>query len=145
MSPPDKNVREGGTKMSPPIISKNNKRGSSPLSPPKEILERVTEYAAGDGELEDAILSLLENRKALRAPVLTVRAINGILARLDKHSGGNQAAKIWLLDDAVQKGYRTIYESQVREMPKDLTAPAPTGKRFLGTRIVDGEEVDVYG
>ena len=135
----------GGTKMSPPIISKNNKKGSSPLSPPKEILERVAEYAAGDGELEDAILSLLENRKALRAPVLTARAMNGILARLDKHSGGNQAAKIWLLDDAVQKGYRTIYESQVREMPKDLTAPAPTGKRFLGTRIVDGEEVDVYG
>lgn len=145
MSPPDKNVTQGVTKMSPPIRSKKNIKGSNPLSPPKEILERVAEYAAGDGELEDAILSLLENRKAMRAPVLTARAMNGILARLDKHSGGNKAAKIWLLDDAVQKGYRTIYESQVREMPKDLTAPAPIGKRFLGTRIVDGEEVDVYG
>ena len=144
MSPPDKNVTPGVTKMSPPIRSKKNIKGSNPLSPPKEILERVAEYAAGDKGLEDAVLGLLEDRRAHRIPVVTARAINGILARVDKYSGGVREAKIWLLDDAVQKGYRTIYESQVRELPKDLT-PATPSKRFLGTQIVDGVEVDVFG
>lgn len=146
MSPPDKNVREGGTKMSPPIISKKNIKGSSPLSPPNAlaISQRIAEYVAGDEKLEEAIMGLLENRRAARAPVLTERAMSGILKRLDKYSGGVREAKIWLLDDAVQKGYRTIYESQVRELPKDLTPAAPS-KRFLGTKIVDGVEVDVFG
>lgn len=86
----------------------NNKK--NPITP-SPILELCEGYAGDDRELLDAILGLLENRAALPKPkpVRTVRAMNGILRQLDRHSGGDRLKKLALLEKATLSNWLTVY------------------------------------
>jgi len=84
--------------------TKSNINNKPPIIP-HEIFSLCAAYAGGDGELLEAVLGLLENRAALRKSVKTTRAMNGILRQLDKHSGGDRAVKLLLLEKATMLNF----------------------------------------
>jgi len=90
---------------------------------PHEIFSLCAAYAGEDGELLEAILGLLENRAAIRKPVKTARAMNGILRQLDKHSGGNRAVKLLLLEKATLSNWLTVYPLKADELPASGAVP----------------------
>lgn len=142
MSPPDKNVTPGVTKMSPPIRSKKNIKGSNPHTP-IEVWDAIEAYLGGsdgDPEYREAIEALLRNRQALGKPVRTRQAMNQILNRLRRVN--QRETEIAMLGKAVELNWLTVYPLKPDELPETAK---PASKRFLGTKIVDGVEVDVFG
>lgn len=110
---------------------------NTPLPPSGQVVKqepavagRVEEYAAGDRDLQQAILGLLENRRlANHKPVKTLRAINGILRDLDKLSGSDRGLKLALLEKATVSNWLTVYPLKADE--KTAQGPAP-GKEQYG-------------
>ena len=85
---------------------------------PHEILRLCESYAGGDDQLLDAILGLLENRAAAnKSPVKTARAMNGILNKLDKLSGGDRGMKLALLEKATVANWLTVFPLKPDELP----------------------------
>ena len=102
------------------LIGRKDKPENIPPIVPQGIASLCQAYAGEDGELLEAILGLLENRAALRPkpnPVRTERAMRGILSKLDRLSGGDRAAKLALLDIAVQHNWLTVYPLKPDELP----------------------------
>lgn len=97
----------------------------NPLPPkgaiPPEVRSRVDRYAGEDRELQAAILGLLENRVAIREPVLTTRALSGILNKLDRLSEGRRSYKLLMLENATTRNWLTVYPLKLDELP----APEP--------------------
>ena len=85
---------------------------------PREVLACVKEYAGEDQVLCDALVGLLENRAALKKPVKTVRAMKGILRDLHKHSGGDRASELLMLDKATKSNWLTVYPLKADELPQ---------------------------
>lgn len=113
------NFCTGGVKKSaPPFNSKNNTSKNIPPIVPHEIFELCTAYAGEDAQLLDAILGLLENRAAAnKSPVKTTRAMNGILNKLDKLSGGDRGMKLALLEKATVANWLTVFPLKPDELP----------------------------
>lgn len=106
--------------------TKSNINNKPPIVP-REILNICTGYAGEDTQLLDAILGLLENRAAAnKSPVKTTRAMNGILNKLDKLSGGDRALKMALLDKATVSNWLTVFPLKPDELPR---APEPPEKK----------------
>lgn len=93
-------------------------RKNKPPIAPREVLDRVKEACGEDQELLDGIIALLENRAAIRKPVKTLRAINGILNRLSEYSGGNRRMKLAMLDKAVEWDWLSVYPLKPDELPQ---------------------------
>lgn len=99
---------------------------SNPPYPQKEITDRIAEYAAGDQELEDAILGLVLNRREALGPkkaVKTLRTMNGILKDLDDLSNDDRQVKLMMLAKAVKNNWLTVYQLKPDEMPKGSREP----------------------
>lgn len=96
--------------------TKSNIYNKPPIVP-REIFALCAAYAGEDGELLDTILGLLENRAAMKKPVKTARAMNGILNKLDKLSGGDRALKLALLDKATVSNWLTVFPLKPDELP----------------------------
>lgn len=120
---------EGGTPKNlegvPPkscgdTYTKSNSKGIPPIVP-REVLSLCSAYAGEDGELLEAILGLLENRAAMKKPVKTTRAMNGILNKLDKLSGGDRGMKLALLDKATVSNWLTVFPLKPDELPSAST------------------------
>lgn len=113
------NCCTGGMKKSaPPFNSKNNTSKNKPPIVPHEIFNLCAAYAGEDGALLEAVLGLLENRAAAnKSPVKTARAMNGILNKLDKLSGGDRALKLALLDKATVSNWLTVFPLKPDELP----------------------------
>lgn len=92
-------------------------RKNKPPIIPHEVLARVTEACGEDQELLDGILGLLENRAAIKKPVKTVRAVNGILKDISAHSGGNRRTALAMLEKAVKNNWLTVYPLKPDESP----------------------------
>lgn len=104
----------------PTLQNKNiqNKNKQRPPIVPQEIFKRCAAYAGEDKEILDAILGFLENRAlAKKSPVKTTRAMNGILNKLDKLSGGDRALKLALLDKATVSNWLTVFPLKPDELP----------------------------
>lgn len=115
---PENFFTQGVKKISPPLNSKNNTSKNIPPIVPREVFDLCVGYAGEDGELLDAILGLLENRAAAnKAPVKTTRAMNGILNKLDKLSGGDRGMKLALLDKATVSNWLTVFPLKPDELP----------------------------
>ena len=100
------------------IKCKKNKEENIPPIVPREILRLCEGYAGEDAQLLDAILGLLENRAAAnKSPVKTTRAMNGILNKLDKLSGGDRGMKLALLDTATVSNWLTVFPLKPDELP----------------------------
>lgn len=104
-------------------------RKNKPPIAPREVLDRVKEACGEDQELLDGIIGLLENRAAIRKPVKTLRAINGILKDLSTCSGGSRRTALAMLELAVKRNWLTVYPLKPDELP-------PAAK---------GEEKEEYG
>lgn len=84
-----------------------------------QILSLCQAYAGEDGELMEAITGLLENRAAAnKKPVRTAKAMNGILKKLDRLSGGDRALKLALLEKATVSGWLTVFPLKEDELPQ---------------------------
>ena len=71
----------------------------------------------------EAILGLLENRAvAKKSPVKTTRAMNGILNKLDKLSGGDRTMKLALLEKATVANWLTVFPLKPDELPAAVPA-----------------------
>ena len=104
-------------------------RKNKPPIAPREVLDWVKEACGEDQELLDGIIALLENRAAIRKPVKTLRAINGILKDLSTYSGGSRRTALAMLEQAVKRNWLTVYPLKPDELP-------PAAK---------GEEKEEYG
>ena len=104
-------------------------RRNKPPIVPREVLDRVKEYAGEDQELLNGIMGLLENRKKLRKPVDTMKKIDGILNRLSEYSGGNRRTALAMLDKAIEWDWLSVYPLKVDELPP---AAGEQGKEEYG-------------
>lgn len=98
-------------------------RKNKPPIVPREVLDRVKEACGEDQELLDGIIALLENRAAIRKPVKTLRAINGILKDLSTCSGGSRRTALAMLEQAVKRNWLTVYP-----LKPDALPPATKGE-----------------
>ena len=106
------------------IKCKKNKEENIPPIVPREILRLCEGYAGEDAQLLDAILGLLENRAAAnKSPVKTTRAMNGILNKLDKLSGGDRGMKLALLEKATVSNWLTVFPLKLDELPTSSSVP----------------------
>ena len=73
--------------------------------------------------LEKAVEDFKKHRKETKAP-MTERATELMLSRLEKMAPGNDDRKIWLINYAIERGWKGIYE------PKEIATP-PRNERNL--------------
>ena len=126
---PENFFTQGVKKISPPLNSKNNTSKNIPPIIPREVFDLCVGYAGEDGELLDAILGLLENRAvAKKSPVKTTRAMNGILNKLDKLSGGDRGMKLALLEKATVSNWLTVFPLKPDELPARAGAYSEEGE-----------------
>lgn len=85
---------------------KEKKKYIPPVSP-MEVLDAVDAYIGDDPEYEAAFMGFLENRNALKKPVKTARAINGIINKLRKVNC--REIEIAMLDKATERNWLTVY------------------------------------
>jgi len=80
----------------------------------------LLEYCGEDEQLLSALCGLLENRAKVdrSKTVVTTRAMNGILAKLDRLSKGDHATKFALLEKAITSNWLTVYALKPDELPR---------------------------
>lgn len=88
----------------PPISPKSEK---APM--PAELIQRVTDYARGDAELEMRFIEFAENRRAIKKPIKTDRTLTLLLSKLNELSGGNRDRKIQLIDLAIERNWLSFF------------------------------------
>jgi len=87
------------------------------------VLDCVDAFLGDDPEYQAAFSGFLENREALKKPVLTTRSINTIINKLRKVS---REEGIAMLDKAVERNWLTVYPLKADERPM---APMPNDAR----------------
>lgn len=85
------------------IIQDNN----TPIIP--MVMKRFIDYAGDDEELLHRLVDFAELRHKIRSPIKTDRQVTLLLHRLDNLSGGAAAVKRSMLDEATEKGWKTVY------------------------------------
>lgn len=139
----DKNVTPEATKMSSHKRSKKN-TSNTPL-PPSWIWDAIDNYLFstgrdGDTEFREALGAFVEYREAIKKPIKAKQTLSAILNKLAK--AGQRDIELAMLRKAMEMSWVTIFPLKPDELP---VAAKPAAKRFLGTKIVDGVEVDVFG
>jgi len=130
VTPRDKSDVGATTEMSPlnnVDIEKNNK---TPIVP-KAIYAGMVEYSSHNEELFEALMGFAESRSKNKSPISTERAWTLLRNKLDMLSGGSDARKIELLDEATLNGWKSVYDRSYKN-----TQP---------TRVVESEEVRAWG
>ena len=104
-------------------INKTPKAPKGGLKTPGFVLDCVDAFLGDDPEYQAAFSGFLENREALKKPVLTTRSINTIINKLRKVSREDGIA---MLDKAVERNWLTVYPLKADERPM---APMPNDAR----------------
>lgn len=73
------------------------------------VAEKVSVYCGEDQELTAALEALGEARKKAGKAIATERTICLLLNKLDRLSGGQRALKIALLNEAIERGWTTVF------------------------------------
>lgn len=124
---PEKPTTGKPSTENPTLIDKESKRkiNKTPKAPktPVYIWDCVSSFVGDDPEYQAAFAGLLENREALKKPVLTTRSINTIINKLRKVS---REEGIAMLDKAVERNWLTVYPLKADERPM---APMPDDAR----------------
>lgn len=99
---------------------KKNKYINIPPIVPHDVSDVLLAYCGEDAPLLSALCGLLENRAKLDRgkTVVTTRAMNGILGKLDRLSGGDREMKLALLDKATMNNWLTVYALKPDELPR---------------------------
>ena len=155
-----------------PLLNKQvlNKQDIPPYNPPKgdgggkkkkaskyaladDAKPILHTYCAGDRELGQAMADMIAQRQQLRA-INSARAIRGLLADLDRLSGGIRENKLALLRKAIVSSWKSVYPMRDDELPVPLYRGKPPHKEnasphmrmYIRTETdpETGEERDVY-
>ena len=120
---PEKTTTGKPSTENPTLIDKESKRkiNKTPKAPktPVYIWDCVVSFVGDDPEYQAAFAGLLENREAMKEPVLTTRSINTIINKLRKVS---REEGIAMLDKAVERNWLTVYPLKNDERPTVLQA-----------------------
>ncbi len=122
------NCREGSPQKcgEPPLKNEGSLKGLSiqdnntPIVP--SVMKRFTAYAGDDGELLQRLVDYADLRHKIRSPIKTDRQVTLLLNRLDNLSGGNAAVKRAMLDEATEKGWKTVYAPKAEQLPRGQPA-----------------------
>lgn len=82
----------------------------------KDFNSLISEFTKNT-EVEKAILDFIEMRTAIKKPLTTSRALNGLLNKLKPHSDTD---KIKLLDEAIEKNWLSVYPRENERSIKQL-------------------------
>lgn len=131
---PEKPMTEKPSTENPTLIKEESKRkrNKTPKAPkgglktPGFVWECVENFLGDDPDYWDAFSGFLENREALKKPVLTTRSINTILNKLRKVS---REEGILMLDKATNRNWLTVFPLDEDERPGRLQTPADDGRR----------------
>ena len=126
---PEKPSTENPTLIKEESKRKRNKTPKAPkrgLKTPGFVWECVENFLGDDPAYWDAFSGFLENREALKKPVLTTRSINTILNKLRKVS---REEGILMLDKATNRNWLTVFPLDGDERPGRLQTPADDGRR----------------
>lgn len=107
-------------------INKTPKAPKGGLKTPGFVWECVENFLGDDPDYWDAFSGFLENREALKKPVLTTRSINTILNKLRQVSREEGMA---MLDKATNRNWLTVYPLDEDERPGRFQTPADDGRR----------------
>lgn len=131
---PEKPMTEKPSTENPTLIKEESKRkrNKTPKAPkrglktPGFVWECVENFLGDDPDYWDAFSGFLENREALKKPVLTTRSINTILNKLRQVSREEGMA---MLDKATNRNWLTVYPLDEDERPSRFQTPADDGRR----------------
>lgn len=107
-------------------INKTPKAPKGGLKTPGFVWECVENFLGDDPDYWDAFSGFLENREALKKPVLTTRSVNTILNKLRKVSREEGMA---MLDKAVERNWLTVYPLDEDERPSRFQTPVDDARR----------------
>ena len=82
----------------------------------KDFNSLISEFTTNT-EVEKAILDFIEMRTAIKKPLTTSRALNGLLNKLKPFSDDT---KIKLLDEAIEKNWLSVYPRENERSIKQL-------------------------
>ena len=125
-TPPSNNGEPPHQKTEKNNTSINNNTPIAPKIAPKVITDMLTEYASGNAKLLEALFNFAEMRAKIRAPISTGATVTLLLNKLDKLSGGSDAVRISMLNEATEKNWKSVYA------PKDGIA---------SKKVVESEDV----
>lgn len=94
----------------------NTKRTKTPISP--SVMDRFKAYAGDDTDLLQRLLDFAECRRKARRAISTDRQVTLLLNKLDELSGGKAAVKRSMLDEAVEKGWLSVYAPKGDQQPR---------------------------
>ena len=94
----------------------NTKRTKTPISP--AVMKRFEDYAGDDQELLQRLADFAECRRKARRAISTDRQVTLLLNKLDELSGGKAAVKRSMLDEAVEKGWLSVYAPKADQQPR---------------------------
>lgn len=126
---PEKPSTENPTLIKEESKRKRNKTPKAPkrgLTTPSAVWQCVDTFLGDDPEYQAAFSGFLENREALKKPVLTTRSVNTIINKLRKVSREEGMA---MLDKAVQYNWLTVYPLKDDEQPSRIQTPPDDARR----------------
>ena len=104
----------------------NTSNNNTPIVP--TITKRFIEYSGNDRELLQRLVDFAEMRQKIRSPIKTDRQVTLLLNRLDTLSGGDASTKRSMLDEAVEKGWKSVYAPKADYPQRQQQAPR-SGRR----------------
>lgn len=104
----------------------NTKKTKTPISP--AVMKRFEEYAGDDQELLQRLADFAECRRKARRAISTDRQITLLLNKLDELSGGKAAVKRSMLDEAIERGWLSVYAPKA-EQPRGKPQAPRSGRR----------------
>ena len=78
-------------------------------------MKRFEEYAGDDQELLQRLADFAECRRKARRAISTDRQVTLLLNKLDELSGGKGAVKRSMLDEAIEKGWLSVYAPKAEQ------------------------------
>ena len=131
---PEKPMTGKPSTENPTLIKEESKRkrNKTPKAPkrglktPGFVWECVENFLGDDPDYWDAFSGFLENREALKKPVLTTRSINTILNKLRQVSREDGMA---MLDKATNRNWLTVYPLDEDERPSRFQTPVDDARR----------------
>lgn len=98
----------------------------------KEAADTFTAWAGDDRELLHKLAEMARQRAANKKPYKTAEQAKRLISKLKKLSGGDRAAMLQLLDEAIEHGWQTVYP------PKGGAPAAAPGK------VVESPDVTLW-
>lgn len=115
-------VKNDGTPP-PTQYDRNKKKGENAPAParegavPKAALDVLTDFAADDTELREALVHFGETKRWKKKPEYAAKLL---VKKLRELSGGDRAVMLAMLDKATERGWESVFPLKEDELPKTV-------------------------